>query len=772
MQMGREEEAWGWSKDGKGIAVPGERVYKVTEAVTNLTQVQKLLFTIPGGAGDFGRRYGVLALAAVLAWAMPARAAIQFDVFLGYDGVVREASWFPVVCEIKNDGPAFTGVVEVNTANFGADQPRRIVVELPTGTMKRVVVPAFSTARGYSAWDVQLLDEKGRVRVGQKGVQPRKQIGAETTLLGSLPRTAAGAPVLQQILSSQAEMQPASARFQVPIFPDNPLSIEGMDCLYLSSERALDLSVAQVNAILAWLHAGGHLIVGIDQVADISARPWLKDLYPLEVGEMRSLTDMSVLFDWVRGLDSPGVEAGDPPSGLRQRRSSSGSSPFSGLVVDPQFRSADMQVATGKLKPGGEVMVAAGEVPLMVVQRRGFGKVTGLLFSPEREPMRSWRHLPIFWTRLTEVSEQLYVSADFRQAGSWSSDGIFGAMLETRQVNKLPVHWLLLLLIVYLAVIGPIDQYWLKRIGRPMLTWITFPCYVVFFSLLIYFIGYKLRAGESEWNELQLVDVVQGGNTTQFRGRTYASVYAPSNQRYELEAPQKMATFRSEFAGTWGGTPAGDRGSVTQLGDTFRAEVFVPVWASQLVISDWWQPGNSPVEVKLQPAGDDIEVIIANRTGRKLPNSHLAFGEKLIEVGELAAGQKRSVFLGTASGVRIEDFINQHAPMFQNAAQSRRRAFGSQDTRIDDLYQAGMAASFLGQIREQRQGYNPRFLSPPGLDLTAALKDGAMVLFAYDPGATAASPMHKFGAKRQQRGTLWRVAVAGEGQEGGERRKK
>ena len=32
-----------------------------------------------------------------------ADAALQFDVFLGYDFVVPEATWFPVVCEIKND---------------------------------------------------------------------------------------------------------------------------------------------------------------------------------------------------------------------------------------------------------------------------------------------------------------------------------------------------------------------------------------------------------------------------------------------------------------------------------------------------------------------------------------------------------------------------------------------------------------------------------------------------------------------------------------------
>src|SRR6476646_8624289 len=101
-----------------------------------------------------------------------------------------------------------------------------------------------------------------------------------------------------------------------------------------------------------------------------------------------------------------------------------------------------------------------------------------------------------------------------------------------------------------------------------MLTWITFPCYVVFFSLLIYFIGYKLRAGESEWNELHVVDVLASGSKAELRGRTYVSVYSPSNQRYNLDSQQRFATFRSEFSG-WGSPQSGERATVLQNGDTF-----------------------------------------------------------------------------------------------------------------------------------------------------------------------------------------------------------
>src|SRR5437773_7275572 len=81
------------------------------------------------------------------------RAAIQFDVFLGYEGIVPEASWFPVVCELKNDGPPFTGAIELTPGNYNQGQTRRVQVELPTGTLKRLVIPVFSTTRGYSSWD-------------------------------------------------------------------------------------------------------------------------------------------------------------------------------------------------------------------------------------------------------------------------------------------------------------------------------------------------------------------------------------------------------------------------------------------------------------------------------------------------------------------------------------------------------------------------------------------------------------------------------------------
>jgi hypothetical protein len=717
--------------------------------------------------------------------ALTSQAALQFDVFLGYDGIVPQASWFPVVCEIKNDGPSFVGTVEVDAGKFNQDQTRQAVVELPTGTLKRFVLPVFASTRTFGTWDVRLLDERGKVRAEQIGVQTRRQIASTTPLMGALVRTPSGTPTFRPILPQDTALQPAAARLLPSIFPDNPVVLEGMHCLYLNSEKALDLKVGQVNALLAWLHGGGHLVVAVEQIADIGATPWLRAVLPCELKDMQTLQVHSEFDDWLRGstwqTNRVGLSLSElPGAGASRRRYGSqgpmvatptqpaeapgqaglsAAEPFRELPVDPNFEAAAMQVAVGDVRDG-QVAVAAGDKPLIVTANRGRGQVTLLLFSPEREPFRSWKNLPTFWAKLAEVPGDWYISAGYRQQGGWSSDGIFGAMIDTRQVHKLPVTWLLLLLIVYLVVIGPLDQYWLKRINRPMLTWITFPCYVVMFSLLIYVIGYKLRAGESEWNELHLVDVLLKGDQAELRGQTYASVYSPSNQRYALEGQEEFATLRSEFAGTMSAVQPGEKATFRQQGDgSFKAEIFVPVWTSQMFVSDWWQPAPVPLSLSVVPQGGQWQVTVDNRTQRGLANMQLVIGDRIVALGELLPKSTKTFTVSKEQGTLLRSFVAQQGAGFHGAVRARQRTFaGEESGRIDDLPNAGMAASFLSYLGGQQDSM-ARFIAPPGLDLSSVVANGNAVLLAWAADYSPVKTLRQFSPRRSQQNTLWRIAV-------------
>ncbi len=713
---------------------------------------------------------------------MACRAALQFDVFLGYDNVVPEACWFPIVCEIKNDGPSFNGVIEITAANYNQGQTRRALIELPTGTLKRITIPVFSTTRGYSSWDVRLIDDRGKVRAEQTQLRARKQLASGTSILGALSRTPSGTPMLLQIKSQQSqqsELQPISARLLPTIFPDNPLVLEGMASLYLSSEKAAELHVPnQVDALYAWVHAGGHLIVGVEQIADIASTPWLKNLFPVDITEIKNLERHPDFESFVEKFNSwptnlPNVARSrnfgnqnpNRPRGNRQNQpapaiEAEGSNPLR-LETDLNFENTPMQVAVGNVREG-QILLAHDDMPLVVTARRGEGRVTALLFSPEREPFKSWKNTPAFWTIMTGVPSALYTSGDVNYQGGMSSDGIFGAMIDTRQVHKLPVEWLLLLLIVYLIVIGPLDQYWLKKIGRPMLTWITFPCYVVAFSLLIYFIGYKLRAGESEWNELHLVDVLANGDHAELRGRTYSSVYAPSNQKYELESHQKYATFRGEFLSYFMGGQSTEKATVIQKGDSFKAEIFVPVWTSQLFVSDWWQPAPIPItlSVNTQSSGQGYEVKIENQTSQKLNNARLVLGGEIFSLGDVGPNETKIRPISVSQGTQLRDFVSLKGQSFQGAVQSRQHAFGGRESgQISDIPDSTIAASFLSQLGRQ-DNYMGGFIAPPGLDMSSIVEHGNAVLFAWVENYSPIKPMHQFNPRRANKNTMFRVAAA------------
>lgn len=704
---------------------------------------------------------------------LSSRAAIQFDLFLGYDNVVREAGWFPVGCEILNDGPTFNGVVEIYSGNMRSDQVRRVALELPTNTRKRFVIPMFASGARFFQWNARLLDDRGRVQSERQNLQPAT-LSWEGILLGALPRSFAGLPVLPDIRQNRPDLKPRVARLQVEQFPDNPIALEGLDALYLNSERALALNVNQVAALLAWLQGGGQLIVGVEQLVDVTSTPWLQQLLPCDLNDMTTVTIDDDAQQWLRREDQPSARFRTAAMQMRRRQGFyGGGGGYMNLAVDPSFVQAQLPVATGTLR-GGNVLLSAQGKPLIIEARRGRGQLTLLTFSPEREPFRSWKNRAWFWSKVAGVPSDWYSAPEFMSSyGGSCIDAVFGALIDSRQVRKLPVKWLLLLLVVYLIVIGPFDQYWLKKIGRQMLTWITFPTYVVLFSLLIYFIGYKLRAGETEWNELHVVDVLPRSETqAEMRGRTFASIYSSANARYQLgfTAPspelvdQTHATLRGELLDLFGGAKEGSRANVDQDGNGFRAEVFVPVWTSLLYVNDWLQPGAMPFKASVTSQGSTWNVTVENLLDRPLNDVRLVVKGStgsvgsVFEIGNLAAREKKSLALESSRGVLLSNFVQQHGGGFEGAVEQRRNPLGdNQRGWLSNSSLNSMVASFPAYLPFQR---NQRgFVAPAGFDLTPLVERGDAVFLAWVPNYSFSNPIYRFKPPRSQRNTLLRLAV-------------
>ena len=709
------------------------------------------------GAGLFG-----FLVAAALLFPGGMCRALQFDVFVGYGGVVKEADWFPVTCEIMNDGAAFRGLIEISGTHFGTRQKRQLALELPSNTRKRVVIPVFHAMAGLASWDGRLYDESGKLIAEQPGVRV-KEVAWEGVIMGSMSRTFAGAPKFPSFRDAESTMQPQIGRLTAEQFPDNPIALEGLSSLYMNSEQALKLTAPQIGALTSWIAAGGHLIVAIEQPADVVSTDWLQALSPFIPESVSQVTVGSAFYQWLLD-DAP--ESVPPIGAATVHRNLVAGTPAGRLMLESfaysqaprelSLETSEIPLVTGRQRDG-EVLLEAGGVPLVISAVRGRGAVTALTFSPEREPFRSWKSKTWFWAKLNRIPVDWFEAPRFNNWGGESVDGIFGSLIESRQVRKLPVRWLLALLVVYLIVIGPFDHWFLKRINRQMLTWITFPAYVVVFSLLIYFIGYKLRSGESEWNEFHIVDLVQGRDSASIRGRSYASIYSPVGKNYDVSCQVPGSLLRSEFTGSSGGGQELGEATIQYGASGALAEVFVPVWSSQLYAADWSKQGAQPFRATASITGGSLNLKLENLGTHGAESIGVIAEGRFFEVDGLTAGGTRTESLDLRLGVSLRNHVQQKAQRYPSVLGSRRQTLG-ETVRLNDLSGDSMVSSFLADYQSRGNDYRG-FIYPHGMDLSALVDRGEVIVLFYCPGYSPIAPLNNFEVARSKRGSLVRLAI-------------
>ena len=701
------------------------------------------------------RRLAKLGLVCLLAGGSLARAEVQFDVFMGFAGKARQGEWFPVTFEIFNDGPTFDGQVELRP-RFGDNPVYDYNVELATNTRKRFTLAVFADTN--AGWSAKL--KNGRKTVAKYDELKLDSFDSTAVLVGALSGQQAGGPVLPKTrFKSKLDndrFAPRVAHLQLDTFPDDPIALSGLNALYLNSARAINLRTEQAAALSTWVLGGGHLILAVDQPGDVTSTPWLESLIRGRFGPVQNSAAGPALHRWA---ETGG--GGDITLPAWQQ-----------LGAYPDVGSPDATFAAGQLATA-EVRLAKGEAlfeldnrPVAAEANRGLGQVSVLGFNPEREPFKSWTNRAWFWARLAKVPAAWFEKEAPQQYGRSSIDGVYGAMLDSRQVSKLPIVWLLLLLAAYLVIIGPVDRIWLKRINKQMLTWLTFPAYVAIFSLLIYFIGYKLRAGQLELNELHIVDVLPGQQEV-LRGRSYVSIYSPLNDDYRLGGSFEQGGIRSEYGGAFRGNMASSL-RVQRAPGKLEASARVPIWTSRLLCSEWLAPANGGVTAAFTKNGRaSYELSIKNGLDKAITGAMLLVEGKVTEV-ELQSppGGTRTIRVRIGSSPDSDPHIDfesfSHAGRFENAVNARNMVFGdTEGGRIDPSLVNLVACSFPALLGSRNPAGRPigDFSSSGGLDLSAHAERGSAVLFLLAEDHAPVPSTGLFETKLAQARTLYRIPL-------------
>jgi hypothetical protein len=232
------------------------------------------------------------------------------------------------------------------------------------------------------------------------------------------------------------------------------------------------------------------------------------------------------------------------------------------------------------------------------------------------------------------------------------------------------------------------------------------------------------------------------------------------NARYQFASEEPFAVLRGEFTGNYGGAQDTSRATVEQRAAGYRATASVPVWTSQLFLSDWWKQAPPPVTVTFTAK----EIIIDNQLDTQLTWVRLVERELdndyIHELGNVPAQEKKSFPRRGKSTTSLDVFVQSHSSRFQQAVNARHQAFGDNtSSRIQDWPNATMAASFITTMNVQHnyENFNP----PPGFDLYPLIERGDAILLAWAADYSPTKPFNQFSATRNRKSTLLRVLIPG-----------
>ena len=391
--------------------------------------------------------------------------------------------------------------------------------------------------------------------------------------------------------------------------------------------------------------------------------------------------------------------------------------------------------------------------------------MTVLGFNPEREPVRSWKNRAWLWSRLVDIDSEWFISEQPpRNYGRVNVDGLYGMILDSRQVSKLPVMWLILLLITYLVIIGPVDRIWLKRINKQMLTWLTFPIYVIFFSFLIYYIGYRLRAGQLEINELHIVDLLPGDQVT-MRGRSYASIYSPSNKDYSMGGFLSSGAFRSEHSSFSNGS--GAQPLLIELSPgKLEAKARVPIWTSRLFSYEWVNGSGVDIQTAITKQNDGTyKLVIQNALDKPIIGAAFVAMQRIVYDDSINIAPGVSGILELQqSDSKVLDVISSSSSSIRASIQSRNQVFGNAElSRIDPDLINIVTGSFPGVleldgITKFKKDLN-QFDSSGGVDASGYVERDGSVLFVFVRDHAPIPSTGLFESKLGRTHTLYRIPI-------------
>ncbi len=544
---------------------------------------------------------------------------VVMDASVGFDNNYRLINWTPITVDLENKGDDIDGRVEVLVSNNQMSSSLYTVpAVLPKNSKKRVhlYINAGTMQRNL---EIKLVEGKKvlkAVKVGDLNPLP-----AERYLLGVLTEDQPSLTYWwDQSSNNQIFNSFVTVRLDKESFPVRKEIMDNFGIVVINNFDSSQLSSEQRKALHDWIEGGGIVILGTGANGRKTVKAFRDDLLSLEIREV------------VTAKKKDGLEK-------LASKEMPGSTPLSLAEMEGQK---------------GEVILEDQGIPIIQEYSIGDGTILVAAFDLGLKPIVDWAGNKLLWENvlLNHVSSSKWT--DFINMGyNWKFDRRmqYNGVLSNIPAMDMPaVGTLLIILLVYLVVVGPINYIILKKMDKRDWAWMTIPILVLLFSAGIFGFGYRNKGGEAIVNSISIVNLQEKGtaaNVSSFMG-----IFIPKKGDYTFTLDRDVLLslnqndYREGPYPTEGSTDAKViDAKITQGGKASLEVMDASIWTMRTFeLSDTIKEFGR-LEWDLYAQEGHIKGTITNRTHKTIRDILLFTDTGYQKIGDLAIEQSANVDL-------------------------------------------------------------------------------------------------------------------------------
>ena len=553
-----------------------------------------------------------VALVSVLVWAIGGPAATTVAAADGptlearvlLEGHARIGSWLAIEVRLTNEGVPITGELRLQGGAQGGTR-FSVPVDLPSPSDKTYLLYAQPPSFGQQL-EVILVGPNDQVVTRQKVAFTVHD--ATQLTVGVVAAQAQGIVAGIQLPAGQnfnggLNLAPVIIPLDPSDLPERIEAWSALDRLVWQDVDTNTLTTRQIAALRGWLALGGRLVI-------------------------------------VGGTAGPGVLSGFPDEILPYRPSTTidvAPESLTALLGQLPESATDVQALAGELTRG-RTLASSGDRAVAAEAGYGNGSVTVLGIDPTVGWIaESKATVPLWRTLIPPRSSGLMGTGDDSQ--------IVGAVSELPALALPPTGGLLILLLGYIGLIGPINYLVLRRLDRREWAWLTMPALIAIFAVGAYGYGSALRGSDVIVNE---VAIVRGApDATEGSAQVYLGVFSPTRGTYQLTLPGgallSAPTAGDFFAGQ------GAQLDVVQ-GDTARVRNLAVGFGSLRTVRAESAVEVPKIHADLQLVDGVIEGKIRNDSAMVLESPAVVLGGSVVVLADIPPGKEGVVRLRLAAG--------------------------------------------------------------------------------------------------------------------------